>query len=104
MRALYSLVCRLRLACALAQGMMALACCDWAALTPSQRLLCGCGSGLLLRIVIPSPSPTRRGRIAFLDHLLSLIAAGSLVALATADAVGSWALAGRLILTLKPCI
>jgi len=103
MRALYSLVCRLRLACALTQGMMALAFDGWMALTPWQHLLLGCGLGLFLRISIPSPPSTRRGLIAFLDRLLNVTAAGSLVALASADAVGSWTLAARLILGVKRC-
>ena len=45
MRALYSLVCRLRTLYALAQGTVTLVLDGWAALSPAQLLLLGCGRG-----------------------------------------------------------
>ena len=53
MRALYSLVCRLRTLSALAQGTVTLVLDGWAALSPAQLLLLGCGLG----IASASPDP-----------------------------------------------
>ncbi|MBP7053888.1 MAG: hypothetical protein KBE65_22980 [Phycisphaerae bacterium] len=101
MRALYSLVCRVRTLCALTQGMVTLAIDGWAALAPVQLMLLGCGLCLLLRIVVPSPpSDRRRGGIALLDPLLSGMAAGSIVVLTTAGFADSGLLFARLAMGL----
>lgn len=87
MRALYSHICRLRMACALVQGTMTLAFDGWTALMPTQRLLLGCGLAVFLRIVIPSPPSAGNKLLTSTDRLLSIIAAVSVVAL-TATEIG----------------
>jgi hypothetical protein len=98
MRALYSLVCRLRTLRALMQGMVTLAFEGSAALSPVQLTLLACGVCLVLRTVVPSPPSDRRGRVPFLDPLLSVTAAASVVVLTTAGVADSGLLLGRLML------
>jgi hypothetical protein len=99
MRALYSLISRARTACALLQATMILAFDGWAALTPVQLLVLGCGLCIILRTLVPSPPPGRK-RAIFMDHFLSVIAAVSVIALTGIDGVGSCLFVGRLALGL----
>jgi hypothetical protein len=81
MRALYSLLSRLRTLYALAQGIVAFAHTGWAALTPLQLLTAGLVLCILLRVLTPSPSPARRGPAVRADHLLNGLSAASVVTL-----------------------
>lgn len=100
MRALYALVCRLRTLYALTQGTITLALDGPTALPPAQWLLLGCGLGLALRVVVPSP-PSAGGTLRpSVDRLLSFLAAVSVVGLAAIGMAGPCLLVGKLILSL----
>jgi len=100
MRALYSRVCHLRTLCALGRGMVTLTLDGWTALAPSQLLVLGCGLCIVLRTVIPSPRANDGRRVAFLDALVSVMAAVAVVLLTTAGILDvAWSL-GAVVLRL----
>lgn len=98
MKALYSLVCRLRTFYALAQGMATLVFEGWAALAPAQWLLLACGFGIAFRVLVPSPARAGGGAHAAVDRLLSVLAGVSVVGLTALGSAGPCATVGRLIL------
>lgn len=98
MRALYSLISRLRTLHALSQGMVTLAVHGWPAVTQVQLLILACDLGVVLRIVIPSPSAARGKTRARIDRLLSIAAAASIIGLAASEIVESCVYVGRIAL------
>ncbi len=99
MRALYSLVCRLRTLYALAQGMITLAFDGWTAVTPGQFVVLGCGLCVLVRILVPPP-PGPNGPWVWTDRTLSTTAAASIIGLTASEIAGVCRFVGRLTLGL----
>jgi len=100
MRALYSLLCRLRTLHALSQATVTLAVHGWSAATPTQLLILASGLGVALRVLIPSPAPGGRRLWVRMDRLLSIIAAASIIGLAVSGIAGSCVFVGRIALGL----
>ncbi len=100
MRALYSLLSRLRLLYALVQGMVVLLHAGWAALAPMQLVTLGCVLCIALRVLAPAPS-ARRGLTVLADHLLSRVSAASVGTLQVAGIVGFCASCVELVLWVR---
>jgi len=100
MRALYSLVCRLRTIHALTQGIVSLAREGWAAATPVQLLVLACGLAIALRVLVPSPSPEGGQTRVRMDRLLSMAAAAAIIGLSASEIAGSCLCLGSLVLRL----
>ncbi|MGE5296770.1 MAG: hypothetical protein ACM3VT_18270 [Solirubrobacterales bacterium] len=98
MRALYSLVCRLRTVHALAQGMITLTLDGWTAVTPGQLLVLGCGLCILVRVLVPSPRAGCSGPWRWVDHALSTTAATAVIGLTASETACVSAFAARLAL------
>jgi len=98
MRALYSLVRRLRTVHALAQGMVSLAREGWAAATPVQLLMLAFGLAVALRVLVPSPTPGQmRDRM---DRLLSMAAAAAIIGLCASEMADTCISLGGVVLGL----
>jgi len=95
MRALCALVSRARTFCALGQAVVTFAHAGPAALAPVQLLVLGCGLCFLVTMLAPSP-PSGSRRAVLLDRLCGVMAAAAALGLTISDAVGSFALLGRL--------
>jgi len=98
MRALYSLVRRLRTVHALAQGMVSLAREGWAAATPVQLLMLAFGLAIALRVLVPSPAAGQmRDRV---DRLLSMAAAAAIIGLCASEMADTCISLGGVVLGL----
>jgi hypothetical protein len=98
MRALYSLLSRLRTFHALAQATVTLAVHGWTAATPAQLLVLACGFGVALRVLIPSPAPGCGRSWVRMDHLLRITAAASIIGLAASGIASSWFFVAGIVL------
>lgn len=97
MRALYSLVSRVRAVCALGQAMVTFVRAGPLALAPMQLLVLGCGLCFLIAMLLPS-APSGGRRAIVLERLCGVMAAAAVIGLTVAGAVGFCVFLGRLAL------
>ena len=91
MRALYSLLTRLRTLYALAQGIVAFVQTGRVALTPVQLLTLAFVLCIVLRVLTPGPPSARPRLTAIMDRVVTIVAAVSAAGLAAVSFAGACA-------------